>query len=84
MREDENKQELDTETTFADMNVEGFRWYDPTKKANAKGRKTEREKLTKEEYRSMVKGAFLAYIPMFLSILLGFSIMVLIAYLWMK
>lgn len=84
MNEDKNKQELDTETTFADMNVEGFRWYDPTKKSNAKGRKQEREKLTKQEYRSMVKGAFLAYIPMFLSILIGFCIMVLIAYLWMK
>lgn len=84
MKEDKDKSELDTETTFADMNVEGFRWYDPTKKQNAKGKKVEREKLTKQEYRSMVKGAFLAYIPMFLSILLGFAVMVLIAYLWMK
>ncbi len=51
-------EELDTQTTFADMNVEGFSWYDPQKKQG-------KQKVTtsKKEYWEMVKGAFMAYFP---------------------
>lgn len=71
---------LDTETTFADMNVEGFSWYDPKKK---KG-KSEKVSVSKKEYRAMVRGAFAAILPMVLCLLSAFAIVFLLAYLWLK
>ena len=73
------KPELDTETTFADMNVEGFRWYDPSKKAGAK----QTERPTKKEYRSMIKGAFLAILPPLLCIICGMGLIFCLMYLWL-
>ena len=73
--------DLDMETTFADMNIEGFRWYDPNKKKN--GGKVDKITVTKKEYRSMVKGAFQAFAPLFGVILFAFAFMVLIAYWWL-
>ena len=32
MAKKRKEEDFDTETTFADMNVEGFSWYDPAKK----------------------------------------------------
>lgn len=72
-------EQLDTETTFADMNVEGFSWYDPNKK---KGRKNT-VKLTRKEYWAMVRGAFSAMLPMFLCIGVAALIIVLFAVLWL-
>lgn len=72
---------LDTETSFADMNVEGFSWYDPSKKKNAI--KKDKVKITKKEYRAMVKGAFLAMLPMICCILIAMLLMFLLAYLWL-
>ncbi len=71
---------LDTETTFADMNVEGFSWYDPKRKKE----KSEKVSVSKKEYRAMVRGAFAAMLPMFLCILSAFAIVFLLAYLWLK
>lgn len=73
---------LDTETTFADMNVEGFSWYNPNLKKGNNGKR--REKLTRREYRQMVKGAFLAYLPVFLIVICVFGIMALIGWLWVS
>ena len=80
---DKNKKEddLDTTTTFADMNVEGFRWYDPNAKKSG-DKKTNRPKLTRKEYWQLVRAAFAAYIPMFLILIAAFGLMVLIAWLW--
>ena len=71
---------LDTETTFADMNIEGFRWYDPQLKKTGK---RDRIKVTKKEYWSMVKGAFLAYLPMIAGVVVAFGLMFVIAWLWL-
>ena len=61
MKKEKRKvEELDTETTFADMNVDGFRWYDPAKK---KGKGLDQVQVTKKEYRSMIKGALSALVP---------------------
>ena len=59
---DKNKKEddLDTTTTFADMNVEGFRWYDPNAKKSG-DKKTNRPKLTRKEYWQLVRAAFAAF-----------------------
>ena len=74
------KPELDTETSFADMNVEGFRWYNPRKK---KG-KTDKVQLSRKEYWAMVRGAFAAMLPMILCMFLSMGIVFLLAYLWLK
>lgn len=78
----EKKDDLDTETTFVDMNVEGFRWYDPSKKKN--GNKNGKIKLTRKEYWSMVKGAFAAIMPMLITMIFVFGIIVCVAYLWLS
>lgn len=77
----QKKDDLDTETTFADMNVEGFKWYDPHRKK--RGNKSV-EKPTKKEYWAMVRGAYRAFLPMFACIVAGFAIMGLLAWLWLK
>jgi hypothetical protein len=80
-KKDKSKDDLDTETTIVDMNVEGFRWYDPSKKNDQN--KTRKPKVSRKEYWAMVKGAFLAYLPMFIIILLSFALVFLLAYLWL-
>ena len=75
------RDDLDTETTFADMNVEGFKWYDPHRKK--KGYKNF-EKPSKKEYWAMVRGAFLAMLPMLLCMIAGALLMFLLAYTWLK
>ena len=80
MAKKKRKDDLDTETTVANMNVEGFRWYNPH-------RNTRREpigKVTKKEYWAMVRGAFAAMLPMFACILAGGLFVVMLAYLWLR
>ena len=72
--------ELDTETTFADMDVEGFSWYNPDKKKGAKPI----GKLSKKEYWAMVKGMFAAMLPMILCIIGVGIFIILLAYFWLK
>ena len=74
--------DLDMETTFADMNVEGFRWYNPNMKKG--GKRPPRQKVTRKEYWQMVRGAFAAYLPMFVIVTLVFAIMALIGWLWVS
>jgi len=81
MKDKEKLEELDTETTFADMNVEGFKWYDPAKK---KGKGLDQVNVTKKEYRSMVKGALSALMPILLGVVLGAIALFCIAYLWLS
>lgn len=73
--------DLDMETTVADMNVEGFSWYDPNKKAKNSGQPT---KLTKKEERALMRGAFRAMLPMIVCILSGMLLMFLLVFLWLK
>ncbi|MBO5327641.1 MAG: hypothetical protein J6B04_00540 [Clostridia bacterium] len=57
--------DLDTETTFANMNVDGFRWYNPNRdKGLKKG-----ERITRKEYWAMVRGAFAAMLPIFIGLI---------------
>ena len=71
---------FDTETTFAEMNVEGFSWYDP----NRGKRKAQQTQLTKKEERALMRGAVRAMLPMLICILAGMLLMFLLAYLWLK
>ena len=78
--EEKKQDDLDMETTIADMNVEGFSWYDP----NLKKGKKEKVSLSKKEERAMIVGAYRAMLPMILCILAGAGLMILLAYLWLK
>ena len=71
---------LDTETTVVDMNVEGFSWYDP----NMSTRKKQATQLTKKEQRALLRGAVRAMLPMIACILSGMLLIFLLAYLWLK
>ena len=42
-KEKKQRAELDMETTIADMNVEGFRWYNPDKKKGKQNGKNPRQ-----------------------------------------
>ena len=75
--------DLDTTTSFADMNVEGFRWYDPAAKKNKDMRKV-KTRVTRKEYWAMVRGAFKSMLPFMLVILVVFGLMFLLTYLWLK
>ncbi len=81
-KDEKRKEELDTQTTVADMNVEGFDWYDPKRKQKKKGR-TDAPKLTKKEQRALIRGAYKAMLPMILCIAGGFLITYLLARLWL-
>ena len=76
----DKREELDTETTFADMNVEGFKWYNPDKK---KG-KRQVEKLSKKEYWAVVRGAYRAMLPLIACMLISGILIFLLAYFWLK
>ncbi|MCD7729150.1 MAG: hypothetical protein LUI60_04475 [Clostridia bacterium] len=73
------KDDLDTETSFADMNVDGMRGYNPNKK---KGKDTG-PKVSKREQRKMIRAAFAAFAPMFCIIIIVGLLMMLLAYLWL-
>ena len=80
------KRELDTTTTFANMNVEGFKWYDPTleKRLKEKENGVVHPKVSKKEYFQLVRGAYLALWPVILTVVLIFGALVGIAYLWLS
>lgn len=80
MAKKKKQDDLDTETTFADMNIEGFRWYNPEKKKNPKN---SIGKVSKKEYWAMVRGAFSAMLPMIGCIIVGALLVFLLTYLWL-
>ncbi len=80
-KKETKKDELDTETTIADMNVEGFSWYDPKKK---KKENKPSVQLTKEEQKALIRGAYRAMLPLIGCIALSGLLMLILAYLWLK
>lgn len=77
------KDDLDTETTFADMNVEGFKWYNSSKKKDD-GEKIVPQKISRKEYWRMVRGAFAAFLPYFAIFILLMGGVVALMYLWLS
>lgn len=75
--------DLDTTTSFADMNVDGFKWYNPNAKKQDESRKN-RQKISRKEYWAMVRGAFAAIAPFIIISVLMFSLVFLLAYFWLK
>lgn len=81
------KPELDTTTTFANMNVEGFKWYDPTLEKRIEERKKGTvipPKVSRREYWQMVRGAFVAVLPVLFGFVAIFGILYCLAYLWLS
>ena len=74
------RDDLDMETTVADMNVEGFSWYDPHRKSG----KPSAPNLTKKEQRALMRGAFRAMLPMIGCIVAGMLLIFLLAMLWLS
>lgn len=70
---------LDTETTIADMNVEGMPWYRP----KGQGGRDDLPQLTRKEKRSLLFGAFLAALPVLGVILLVMALLYGLAYVWL-
>lgn len=73
MSKEKNKRNdfVDDGSTIADMNVEGFRWYQSKKTQQLKKNLVEVD-LSPKERRAIVKGAFLAFLPVFLVIVGSF------------
>lgn len=82
-RKNKRDDDLDTKTTFVDMNVEGFRWYNPSRK-NKNGENKVHRKVSRKEYWQMVKGAFAAFAPFFAVLILALGLVVAFAYLWLS
>lgn len=72
-----NNDFVDDGSTVADMNVEGFHWYQ-SKKSKEKKKEFVDLGLNPKERRAMVKGAFLAFLPLFLVIVGSFIIVYLL------
>ncbi|MDD3712843.1 MAG: hypothetical protein PHZ28_05060 [Candidatus Izemoplasmatales bacterium] len=62
---------IDEGYTVANMNVEGLPWFMSEKHVKAKKKLVDLN-LSGKERRAMMRGAFLAYMPVFLIILTGF------------
>ena len=75
--------DLDMTTSFADMNVDGFKWYNPKAKKQSDMKKV-KTKVTRKEYWAMVRGAFAAIAPFILISVVVFSLVFLLGYFWLK
>ena len=73
--------DLDMETTFADMNVEGFKWYSPKRK---NGEKSVKQKVSRKEYWQLVRPAYRAILPYLAIFILAMGVVIALAYLWLK
>lgn len=75
--------DLDMTTSFADMNVDGFKWYNPKAKKQNDMKKV-KTKVTRREYWAMVRGAFAAIAPFIIISVVMFGLVFLLAYFWIK
>ena len=73
-----NKKEeyIDDGHTIYNMDVEGFKWHDKKKQSTFY--------VSKEEKKLLIKAALKAYIPKLLIVILGFSLAIILVYLWLK
>ncbi len=82
MRKKKKKElpDYDDGRTVANMNVEGFPWYQPGGRKEVK----DEDKPTRKERRAMYRAGYLAYFPAFIAILFGFGVVTLLVYLWLN
>ncbi|XMB72103.1 hypothetical protein RJI07_08340 [Mycoplasmatota bacterium WC30] len=72
---------IDDGRTISDMNVDGFSWYQ-SKKTMKKKRKLMDLNLLPKERWAIIKGAYLAYLPVFLFIIGALLITYVLFYIW--
>jgi len=66
--------------TIIDMNVEGMPWYQPSS-----GKKVdEKDRPNRKERRAMIWAAFRAYLPVFLTVLVGVAAAFGLLYCWLN
>lgn len=82
MKRKKKDDDLDMQTSFADMNVDGFKWYNPSAKKKPDGKV--RHSISRKEYWQMVRGAFAAILPYFAIFLLAMGITIALVYLWLS
>ena len=78
--EKRKKTGYDDGRTVANMNVEGFSWFNP----GAKNGQVPPQKITRKEYWAMVRGAFKAMLPLFACMLLAFGLVITLAIMWLS
>lgn len=80
-KKERKRDDLDTETSFANMNVEGFSWYDPSLKSDGK---RDRVEFSRKEKRAISKAYLQTFLP-FIGILCAvFLLIYLLARLWLS
>lgn len=82
MSKKKKKEDEFNNATIANMNVEGFAWhqdYQEEKRVND----YQKIQLTKKEKRAIIKAAFLNLLPTFICIACGFTITMLLIFLWL-
>lgn len=68
---------------LADMNVEGFNWYDPTLKGD-KAQKKDIDKPSKKEIRAIIRAQLQIILPRMLIIIVSFLVVMLLCTLWLN
>ena len=83
MRRKKKKDFVDDGTSFADMNIKGMPWYQSPEMLKKK-ESLRVVQVSKKERRAMIKGAFLAYLPLILVIVVSYTAVFLILYFLLK
>lgn len=66
--------------TIVNMNVDGFRWYNPT----ASDKKAAKEDMpTRRETHAMIRAWFVAYLPRALFLIIGFGVAIGLVVCWL-
>lgn len=84
------KDDWDTGVVIARMNGDELPKYrrmaylNRGKRPSKEERKQEKEKYTKKERRAIMRGGFLAMLPMFLVTIVSFALVIAMLYLWLK
>lgn len=79
-RKNKKQDYLDTETTFADMDVDGMRG----SSGNKNTQKQPIQKVNRKEYWQMVRGMFASIAPAVIIFILAMSFTALLLWLWLK
>ncbi len=69
---------VDDGHTIYNMNIEGFKWYNPNHD------KKDELYIEKKEKWAIIKAAFSAYFPKLMLVLLSFGLAILLIYLWLS
>ena len=78
MKKEKKEKYIDDGHTIYNMDVEGFKWHDRRVKNG------QNLNLTRKERRALIFAAWIAYLPKFIFVILGFSLAAILIYFWLK